>query len=71
MGYRACNSLYGAPAPLSAGGSSKMASAVRKRVRNVSRIILHCALNAGNAGGLMGHFYDRAWSALVKTHWTV
>jgi DNA-binding MarR family transcriptional regulator len=25
MGYRACNSLYVAPAPLSAGGSSKMA----------------------------------------------
>ena len=35
MGYRACNSLYGAPAPLSAGGSSKMASKVRNRVRNV------------------------------------
>src|SRR5947209_1111282 len=36
MGYRACNSLYVAPAPLSAGGSSKMASKVRNRVRNVS-----------------------------------
>src|SRR5213594_3518151 len=35
MGYRACNSLYVAPAPLSAGGSSKMASKVRNRVRNV------------------------------------
>ena len=38
MGYRACNSLYVAPAPLSAGGSSKMASKVRNRVRNVSYI---------------------------------
>ena len=35
MGYRACNSLYVAPAPLSAGGASKMASKVRNRVRNV------------------------------------
>src|SRR5712691_1879465 len=35
MGYRACKSLYVAPAPLSAGGSSKMASKVRNRVRNV------------------------------------
>src|SRR4029453_7859883 len=35
MGYRACNSLYVAPAPLSAGGSSKMASKVRNRMRNV------------------------------------
>ena len=36
MGYRACKSLYVAPAPLSAGGASKMASKVRNRVRNVS-----------------------------------
>ena len=36
MGYRACNRLYVAPAPLSAGGSAKMASKVRNRVRNVS-----------------------------------
>src|SRR5262249_3688247 len=35
MGCRAGNSLYVAPAPLS-GGSSKMASKVRNRVRNVS-----------------------------------
>src|SRR2546421_10537494 len=41
MGYRACNRLYVAPAPLSAGGSSKMASKVRNRVRNVSSL-LHC-----------------------------
>ena len=34
MGCRAGNSLYVAPAPLS-GGSSKMASKVRNRVRNV------------------------------------
>ena len=40
MGYRACNSLYGAPAPLSAGGSSKMASKVRKGVRKVSIMAL-------------------------------
>src|SRR5262245_52149112 len=35
MSYRAGNGLYIAPAPLS-GGSSKMASKVRNRVRNVS-----------------------------------
>jgi len=34
MGYRAGNGLYIAPAPLS-GGSAKMASKVRNRVRNV------------------------------------
>ena len=43
MGYRACNSLYVAPAPLSAGGSSKMASKVRNRVRNVSQQVSHHA----------------------------
>src|SRR6266446_10827724 len=36
MSYSALNSLYITPAPLSTGGSSKMASEVRKRVRNVS-----------------------------------
>src|SRR5215471_20408254 len=34
MGCSICNSLYIAPTPLSAGGSSKIASEVRKRVRN-------------------------------------
>ena len=34
MGCGICNSLYIAPTPLSAGGSSKIASEVRKRVRN-------------------------------------
>ena len=43
MGYRACKSLYVAPAPLSAGGSSKMASKVRNRVRNVSQQVSHHA----------------------------
>jgi len=36
MGCSACNRLYRAPAPLSAEGSSKIASEVEKRVRNVS-----------------------------------
>ncbi len=47
MGYRACNSLYVAPAPLSAGGSSKMASKVRNRVRNVSLWCLYDCLPEG------------------------
>src|SRR5215475_4656432 len=35
MGCNACNSVYRAPPPVSAGGPSKMASEGRKRVRNV------------------------------------
>ena len=34
-------------------------------------IILHCALNTGDSGGCMGHFYGIGGGALGKAHWTV
>src|SRR2546428_341866 len=65
MGYRACNSLYVAPAPLSAGGSSKMASKVRNRVRNVRVVGWRAGAEHGTVW-ILRCSYPRDWRTFSR-----